>query len=71
MKKFIDKAISAARKFNGWDFVCFKIVLIAGGILLGAYCASFFLSIIYLIWIFFIITFIWMFYITFGKYWGK
>ena len=71
MKGFIDKALNAARSYNLWDFGCLKITLIAFGILIGAYFASFFIQYIGIVWAIFILSYIWVMYKTFFKYWDK
>lgn len=68
MKNLIDKTLSAARKYNVWDYGFLKITLFSVGILFGAYFSQFFLNYIFIIWALFIVSYIWILYKTFIKY---
>lgn len=67
MKKLIDYLMVVVKKYTVLDFVFFKIALASFGILLGAYLSQFFLSIIAIVWIVFIISYIYVMYRTFRK----
>jgi uncharacterized membrane protein len=69
MKGFMDKAFHAGRKYTALDFAIFKLCLISLGILAGAYFAHFFLNLTTLLWIIFILSYIFVMYRTFVKYW--
>jgi len=71
MKGFIDKALNAAKSYSLWDYGWLKLTLISFGILAGTYFAQFFIQCISIVWAVFILTFIWVMYKTFFKYWGK
>ena len=71
MKGFIDKALNAARSYDIWDYGCLKITLISCGIILGAYLVQFFIQYIIIVWAVFILSYIWVIYKTFFKYWDK
>jgi small multidrug resistance family-3 protein len=71
MKGFIDKALNAAKSYSVWDYGWLKVTLISFGILVGAYFAQFFIQFIAIVWAVFILTYIWIVYKTFFKYWGK
>lgn len=70
MKKLIELAMGSVKRFNMWDFAIFKLCLFALGIIFGVYFTIFFLNNILIIWTIFIITYIWLMYITFWKYKG-
>jgi small multidrug resistance family-3 protein len=71
MKGFIDKALNAAKRYNVWDYGWLKVTLIAFGILLGTYLAQFFMQYIVIVWAVFVLSYIWIMYKTFFKYWVK
>ncbi len=71
MKKLIDRSLKAARKYNVLDWAVFKFCLISLGIILGTYFAIFFRSILPIVWIFFILTYVWIMLKTFTKYWKE
>jgi len=68
MGKLIAKLMDSAKKYNVWDYGWFKMTLCSFGILLGAYFSQFFLRYIYIIWILFIVSYVWIMYKTFIKY---
>ena len=71
MKGFINKALKAAQSYSIWDYGWLKLTLISCGIILGAYLSQFFMQYIGIVWAVFILTYIWIMYKTFFKYWGK
>ena len=71
MKGFIDKALNAAKSYSVWDYGWLKLKLISFGILVGTYFAQFFIQYIIIVWAVFILTYLWVLYKTFFKYWGK
>jgi hypothetical protein len=68
VKNLIEGVLSAARKYNVWDYAWFKTCLVALGILLGVYFSEFFLRYISLVWLIAIISYVWIIYKTFIKY---
>ena len=71
MKRFIDRALNAAKLYNVWDYGWLKVTLISFGILVGTYFAQFFHQFIVIVWAVFALSYIWIIYKTFFKYWGK
>ena len=71
MKGFIDKALNAAKSYSVWDYGWLKLTLISFGILVGTYFAQFFIQYIIIVWAVFILTYLWVLYKTFFKYWDK
>ena len=71
MKGFINKALNAAKSYNLWDYGWLKIALVSFGILFGTYFSRFFIQYINIVWAIFLITYIWVVYKTFFKYWDK
>jgi len=71
MKGFIDKALNAAKRYSVWDYGWLKVTLIAFGILLGTYLAQLFMQYIIIVWAVFVLSYIWIMYKTFFKYWVK
>jgi len=65
MKNMIEKLMDKARNFSILDYGIFKISLLSAGILIGTYLSSFFMSIIWLVWIVFAVSYAYMFYICF------
>ena len=65
MRNVIDKLMDKAKNFSILDYAVFKITLLSAGVLLGTYLSSFFLSIIWLVWIIFVVSYGYMFYICF------
>jgi small multidrug resistance family-3 protein len=65
MQKFINKSLNSVKNYTIWDFACLKVTLVFSGILLGSYFSKFFLSKIFLVWIIFIITYIYILLKTF------
>ena len=71
MKGFIDKGLNAGKSYSFWDYAWLKVTLISLGILFGTYFAQFFIQYIIIVWAVFLLTWIWLMYRTFFKYWGK
>jgi hypothetical protein len=71
MKGFFDRALNAANSFGFWDYVWLKLSLIFCGIILGAYLSQFFIQYMTIVWAIFAVTFLWIIYKTFFKYWNK
>jgi hypothetical protein len=71
MKGFIGKVMNAAKSYSYWDYVWLKVTLICIGILFGAYLAQFFIQYIVIVWAVFLLTYLWVVYKTFFKYWDK
>ena len=71
MKGFIDKALDAAKSYSLWDYGWLKLTLISFGMLVGTYFAQFFMQYIGIVWTVFILSYIWIMYKTFFKYWDK
>ncbi len=69
MKKFIEHVLKATRKYNVMDWSILKVCLIALGIILGTYFASFFRTILPIVWIILILTYVWIMLKTFTTYW--
>lgn len=67
MKELIDKVLKSVTHFSIWDFGFMKIGLISFGALIGAYFSKFILSNILLIWLIFIVSYVYIIYITFLK----
>ena len=67
MKIWLIYLMAQARRYTAIDFTFFKLVLVSFGILLGSYFAAFFQSIILLIWIVFIVSWIAIMRATFRK----
>ncbi len=57
MKKWLDYLMSQAHKYTVVDFGFLKLALLSAGILLGSYFATFFQSIIALIWLLFFVSY--------------
>lgn len=68
LKKIMERALSASRKYTFLDFAFLKLSLFSLGILCGTYFAYFFLKHIVSLWIIFIISYIWIMYRTFFKH---
>ncbi len=62
MFNLIEKVMDAARKYTVVDYGFFKFLMITAGILIGAYFAQTILNYIWLVWIIFVISFIWIIY---------
>ncbi len=60
MFNLVKKVMDAARKFTVVDYGFFKFLMITFGILLGAYFAQPLFSFIWLVWIIFVVSAIWM-----------
>jgi hypothetical protein len=60
MFDFYRQVLNAVRKYTTLDYGFFKFLMISFGILLGAYFPQFFLNIMWLVWIIFILSAIWM-----------
>jgi small multidrug resistance family-3 protein len=71
MIKFINKALDAARKYNMWDYGVLKICLFSLGVVIGAAFPTFFQSIIVIVAVVFTVSYLYLIYKTFGKYWDK
>ena len=67
MKKFIQQIMSAVGKYSIWDYIWFKTGLISFGIILGAYFSTFFLDYIFVVWMLFSATTIFIIYRTLIK----
>ena len=65
MKNLIEKLMDKARRFSVLDYAIFKITLLSAGVLFCTYFSSFFLSVIGLVWIVFVVSYGYMFYISF------
>ena len=65
MKNLIEKLMDKARRFSILDYAILKITLLSAGVLLGSYFSSFFTSIIGLVWIVFVVSYGYLFYISF------
>lgn len=64
----IERLLKAARKYNLWDYVWFKVTLFSFGLLCGVYLYPLVTHIISVFWLLFIVGFIWIGYKTFFKY---
>ena len=60
MVKLIEKAMAAVRKYTVVDMGFFKFLMVTFGILLGVYFTEPILNIIWLVWIIFIVSAVWM-----------
>lgn len=56
MANLIERLVEAGHRYTAWDFADFKICLIMGGILLGAYFPMFFSRWIIVVWVVFAVT---------------
>ncbi len=64
MRERIKQVMLAVKEYSFWDYVWFKIGLISSGIILGAYFSTFFLDYIFIVWIIFVATTIFIMYRT-------
>jgi len=71
VRNFINKALGAARKYSVWDYGVLKICLFSLGILIAAAFPAFVLGNMIVIGVIFVVTYIWLLYKTFFKYWDK
>ena len=69
MRRYIEYAMGAARKYTVWDFAWLKVTLITLGILLGTYFADFFLHYTSVLWIIFAASYLFILYRTFVVHW--
>lgn len=60
MLNMIEKVMGAARKYTVVDYGFFKFLMISFGILLGIYFPQSILNIIWLVWVIFIVSALWM-----------
>ena len=67
MTGFVYKLMDKARNFSMFDFAIFKTTLLSAGILIGTYLASYIMSIIWLLWIIFVVSYLYMIYISFFR----
>ncbi len=67
MSKFIEQVMSSVREYSFWDYMWFKTGLISFGIILGSYFSAFFLDYIFVVWMLFLITTIFIIYRTVTK----
>ena len=65
MKSLVEKLMDKARRFSAVDYAMFKVTLLSVGVLFGAYFSSFFLSVIGFVWVVFVVSYVYMFYISF------
>ena len=65
MKNTIQKLMDKARNFSVLDYAIFKTVLLSMGILIGVYLSSYIMSVIWLVWIIFAVSYCYMIYICF------
>ena len=68
MRRFIESAMRATKKYTVFDFGILKITLVSFGILLGAYFSEFFLRHTVTLWIVFLVTYIFIWYKTMIAY---
>ena len=71
MKKFINKALEAARKYTIWDWGLLKICLFSLGLLIGLYFAQSLGPYATFVWAFFVFSYVWIAYKTFIQYWNQ
>lgn len=62
MINLIEKVMGAARKYTVVDYGFFKFLMISFGVLIGTYFAQTILNFIWLIWIVFFVSAMWMIY---------
>ncbi len=62
MFNIVEKVMNAARKYTIIDFGFFKILMVSFGILLGVYFRQPILDMIWLVWIVFMVSALWMIY---------
>ena len=67
MKNLIQKLMDKARNFSALDFALFKITLLSAGILIGTYLSSFIMPVIWFVWVVFVISYLYMIYISFYR----
>lgn len=70
MRNFINKALESARKYTVWDYGTLKVCLFTLGLLVGQAFPPFSMLTIYILIILFILSYAWLVYKTFFKYWG-
>lgn len=71
MEKWINKLFEATKQYTVVDFGFLKLCLISIGILFGVYFSQFFSSYLSIVWIIFIVSYIFIMYKTFVKYYKK
>lgn len=71
MKELINKVMGSARQYTVWDFGFLKVCLFSAGVLFGVYFSQFFSSYLSIVWVIFIVSYIFIMYKTFGKYFRK
>ncbi len=69
MKEFINKTMQATRQYTILDFALLKNCLIAIGVILGVYIRGFLAKYIFIVWAAAIISYVWIMYKTFIRYW--
>ena len=62
MFKIAEKVMEAAKKYTVLDYGFFKFLMISFGVLLGVYYKEYIFAFIWLIWVIFIISAVWMTY---------
>jgi len=69
MVNFINKALEAARKYTVWDYGTLKVCLFTLGLLVGQAFPPFPLEAILGLVILFVLSYAWLVYLTFFRYW--
>ncbi len=62
MIKMVNRVMAAAKKYTVVDYGFFKFLMISFGVLLGVYFTQPLLQIIWLVWVVFIVSALWMIY---------
>lgn len=68
MTSFIDRLLTAARKYTVSDFAFLKLTLFTFGVLLATYFHDFFRNWVALVWVVFAVSYLWVMYKTFFRY---
>jgi len=69
MRNFINKALEAARKYTVWDWGILKVCLFSLGLIVGQALSSLPFEVILGLVVLFVLSYIWLVYLTFFKYW--
>ncbi len=71
MKKLIASSLESVKQYTVWDFGLLKVCLFSFGIIFGVYFYQFFSSYLPIVWTIFIVSYAFIMYKTFIKYYRK
>lgn len=71
MKEWISKVFESTKQYTVWDFGFLKVCLFSMGILFGVYFSQFFLPYISIVWLIAIVSYVFIMYKTFVKYFRR